>query len=102
VKVVALLQQYEKSVIENQVLHLELVNTREQTLGKENELRQLLQKCSDAKVINLLIVRNLMVQLGVCQLIKDFVMFGTILLLPSSFPYYVGCLTTKPLHVHVS
>jgi hypothetical protein len=51
VKLVELLKQYEESVIENQVLHLELVNTREQTIGKENELGQLRQKCSDAKVL---------------------------------------------------
>lgn len=48
----------------------------------------------------LLMVRNLMVQLGIFWLIKDFVMFGTILL-PQHFHFYVGCLTTKPLHVHV-
>jgi hypothetical protein len=50
VTLVELLKQYEESVTENQVLHLELVNTRAQTIGKENELQQLLQKCNGAKV----------------------------------------------------
>jgi hypothetical protein len=34
-------------------------------------------------------MRNLMVQLGIFWLIKDFVMFGTILL-PSTFPFLCG------------
>jgi regulator of replication initiation timing len=51
VKLVEILKQYEESVIENQVLHLELEKTREQTIKKENESRQLRQKCSDAKVL---------------------------------------------------
>lgn len=51
VKLVKLLKQYEESVTENKVLHLELVNTREQTIGKENELAQLRQKWNDAKVL---------------------------------------------------
>jgi hypothetical protein len=51
VKLVEILKQYEESVIENQVLHLELENTREQTIKKENESRQLRQQCCDAKVL---------------------------------------------------
>jgi hypothetical protein len=51
VKLVEILKGYEESVIENQVLHLELQNAREEIIKKGNESRQLHQKCSDAKVL---------------------------------------------------
>jgi hypothetical protein len=49
-QMVELLKQYDVSLIENQVLHQELENMRNQTTKKENELRKLCQKYSESKV----------------------------------------------------
>jgi hypothetical protein len=51
VQMIKLLNQYDQSLIENQVLHQELENVRNQTTKKETESRQLLQKYNEAKVL---------------------------------------------------
>ncbi|XP_023721137.1 structural maintenance of chromosomes protein 5 isoform X2 [Cryptotermes secundus] len=58
-QLVEILKQYEESLIKNQILRLELENTREQSIKKENESRQLRQKCSDAKAMVLNIEEKL-------------------------------------------
>lgn len=51
VQMIKLFNHYDQSLIENQILHQELENVRNETTKKEMESRHLLQKWNEAKVL---------------------------------------------------